>query len=81
MSKTEEEKELDLEFLKEMHPELLSCSQKELRVKTREAMYALEFVLQAMIARGVSDQWWKPQDILDKIEWICEEFGWEGVGR
>ena len=68
-------------FLKERCPELFSCTDAELLAKTKEALWQLEIALRAMRDRKMDPVWWKPEKLLEEVEWINEEYGWEGVGR
>ena len=69
------------ERLQADHPELFSCTNRELEIKARNTLYELENQLRAMKIRGDGPTWWSPAELLEEIDWITEDYGWEGVGR
>jgi hypothetical protein len=81
MATDKEAEERVIAFLRERYPDLFSCNEKELLKKTKDALWQLEVCLHALQDRKVDPGWWSPKRVLDEIEPITEEYGWEGVGR
>lgn len=71
---------IDIEFYKSTNPDLVKLSDKELRTKLLNSMYLVEVCIKLAQDRDMKD-FWDYEKILKEIEWITEEFGWEGLGR
>jgi hypothetical protein len=70
------------EFSRRTFPDLYEMEPRELRDTMYRRLYAAEVALRAMVHRGTfMEGWWKPETVLEVIEPLTEEHGWEGIGR
>jgi len=71
----------EMAFLKQQYPQLFALDDAALLKETKDALWALEVRLKALKDRGIPVHFWDPDKVIEEIDWINEEYGWDGVGR
>lgn len=68
-------------FLRQYYPSLFTMEPADLRREMYNKLYDAISALRAMKIRGTDDKWWRAQELIDWLDPILEEYGWEGIGR